>query len=270
MKKTIGMVALGGLLIALVVFAATNNVFAGGLNGLGNPGDGPGGPNGGGALGKYFTQATAEVFGMTTAELDAAREAGKSLLDIAAEKGLTVKDYQAKMKTVRDKAVDLALAAGDITQKQAEWMKSQTGQGRGTGGKRGGMMWGDGFLHDEMIAAMAKVLGLEAKDLEAKLEAGERLPAIATAQGIAVADWPAKMKEAMTNAVNAAVANGKLTQAQADAMLERMENRARGPRLGDSNATPPADAPAGRGPGGEGMMGPPDGGFMGPDMGMIF
>jgi len=264
MKKILGLTVLGGLVIAAVVFFAVNPVSAGDLRGLGTPGDGPG-RNGGGALGKYMTQATAEVFGMTTAELQTALDSDKSLMDIAAEKGLSVKDFQNKMQEVRNKAVDLALAAGDITQTQADWMKSQARPGTRMGGKRGGMMWGDGYLHDEMIAAVAGVLGLDAKDLETRLNAGERLPDIATKQGIALQDWPVKMKEAMTTVIKEAVKNGKLTQAQADLILQRLENRGnRSPRFGDGSATPP-----GGGPQGDGSMGPGGEGFMGPD-GLIF
>ncbi len=255
MKKILGLVVLGGLVIAALGFFAANTVFAQGLNGLGNPGN-PG--MRGGQLGKYMEQATADVFGMTVAELQAAQKDGKTILDIAADKGWTVKDLQTKMQEVRTKAIDLALAAGDITQAQADWMKSNTGKGMGMGGKRGGMMWGGGYLHDEMISAMAGVLGIDAKDLETRLTAGEKLTDIATKQGISQQDWPAKMKEAMTTAINKAVVDGKLTQAQADLMLKRLENRAGG-RFG--NGTPPANGPSDEtsmGPAGDGRMGMDD------------
>lgn len=105
-------------------------------------------------------------------------------------------------------------------------------------GAGGGKMGEDGLLHDEIISALAGVLGLDVKTLETRLKAGERLEDIAVKQGIAKADWPAKVKAAATAVIKTALANGKITQAQADMLLKRLENFGN-PDKRFANGTPP-------------------------------
>lgn len=103
-------------------------------------------------------------------------------------------------------------------------------------GKRGyavGMMGRGGFgtagsaglMHDYMIAAFAEAVDLTTQEVETRREAGESFKEIALAQGIAEADLPDLLVQVRTAALNAAVADGLITQAQAEFMLERMENR---------------------------------------------
>ena len=98
------------------------------------------------------------------------------------------------------------------------------------GGLRGfdGSGRSDGLMHDEMIAAMAERLDLSAADVEARLEAGETVWAIARAEGLSDAEIVTLMQEARQEALDAAVASGDLTQAQADWMAQRMGTRGRG------------------------------------------
>ena len=79
----------------------------------------------------------ATVLGMTVEELQAAREAGKTMQDLATEKGLTAE----QVKTAMDEAFQAALAQavedGVITQEQADQFASE-GFGRGGPGGPGG------------------------------------------------------------------------------------------------------------------------------------
>jgi len=76
----------------------------------------------------------------------------------------------------------------------------------------------EGPLHDYMLAAMAEALGIPAADLETRLANGETFYQIALAQGIAADDIPALMQTARSQAVAAALADGVITQEQADWM----------------------------------------------------
>ena len=105
-----------------------------------------------------------------------------------------------------------------------------TGYGYGGmgGGMRGGRMsqsefagTGDGILHDAMIAAFANELGMSVDALEAKLAAGETVADIAFAQGLTVEEFQTLMTDARAQAVAQAVADGTLTQEQADWMAQR-------------------------------------------------
>ena len=103
------------------------------------------------------------------------------------------------------------------------------GQG-GRGGMMGGMMGSrganaadieDGFMHDEMIAAFAEKLGISVEDLNARLANGETMAQIATSKGLTAAQFRTLMTDARNQAIDQAVKNGTLTQAQADWMKQR-------------------------------------------------
>lgn len=99
MKKKIW-IWIGGLLVALMVVGAVGTVaaYAQGdepLAGFVN-GHGPGG--GRGPLGSAELEAAAKVLGMTTDELSAALEAGKTLEQLATEKGV---DLQTLIDAIR-------------------------------------------------------------------------------------------------------------------------------------------------------------------------
>lgn len=79
---------------------------------------------------------------------------------------------------------------------------------------------GTGVLHDEMVAALASRLGLSAEDLQARLDNGETVPQIAQAQGLSAEQTTTLMRDAMQDALEAAVASGDITQEQADRMSQ--------------------------------------------------
>lgn len=102
----------------------------------------------------------------------------------------------------------VALLAVSVTAAAAAW----PGGGRGAGFGAGA----DGSL----LATVADALGIEPADLVAELQAGKTVADLATDKGVelsAIVDaLTAQHRELLANAV----ANGRLTQAQADARLE--------------------------------------------------
>jgi len=94
------------------------------------------------------------------------------------------------------------------------------GYGPGMGGG-----WNGAYapLHQYMVNAFAEALGLTPDELQAKLEAGETMWTIAQAQGLSADEFANLMLEARTRAFNQAVADGVITQAQADWMIQRMQ-----------------------------------------------
>jgi hypothetical protein len=77
-----------------------------------------------------------------------------------------------------------------------------------------------GLLHDYMEKALAAKLGIPLATIEAQFDAGKTLYQIALDNGIAQADLPAFILEIRTTAIKAALADGVITQAQADRMLQ--------------------------------------------------
>jgi hypothetical protein len=78
-----------------------------------------------------------------------------------------------------------------------------------------------GTLHDYMEKALAEKLGLPVATVESQFDAGKSLYQIALDNRITQADLPAFMLDVRTQALKAAVADGVITQAQADRMTQR-------------------------------------------------
>ncbi len=137
MKKVLLVVAV--LAVAVVIFGA-GFVFAqfqpvsaqalpayamgrgGGMHGYG----------GYGLLRDYVEKALAEKLGLTEAQIEEQRAAGKSMYQIALDAGIVEADIPALMEAVHKSAFDKAVAAGVLTQEQADAMLAQM-QSRGWG-----------------------------------------------------------------------------------------------------------------------------------------
>ncbi len=100
---------------------------------------------------------------------------------------------------------------------------------RGAGFHRGG------FDNAKFLEEHAVMLGITADDLKARLESGKTIRDIASDLGISEETLQAKMQEqrtarqaemkaTMTARLAQDVADGKITQEQADNMLERLQN----------------------------------------------
>lgn len=112
--------------------------------------------------------AAAEALGMTTEELSAELWAGKTLADIAEEKGVDLVELQASVQaaaqaarvTQMQDAINQAVEAGTITQENADWLLEGiqkgfipgfgfAGGGRGGHHGRGDFMGGEFFGQPE-------------------------------------------------------------------------------------------------------------------------
>ncbi len=91
------------------------------------------------------------------------------------------------------------------------------GRGMMAWGGRGMMQWG-APPEDAPVSIVAEALGLEVSDLVAQLQDGKTVAEIAEAQGVALADVIEAVVAARAEQLAAAVEDGTLTQAQADAM----------------------------------------------------
>ncbi len=80
----------------------------------------------------------AEKIGLSVEVLEEQLSEGQTMYEIATEAGLTLEDVTALMTEARDSALADAVAAGTITQEQADWMKTRM-NGRFAGGQTGGM-----------------------------------------------------------------------------------------------------------------------------------
>src|SRR3990172_4921184 len=124
-----GIGALVIVLLALGVYGTTT-VLADDNNpplpfGERGPG-GPGGPHGGRGLDGAALEAVAEVLGMSTDDLSAALQEGKTLQELADEAGVDIQKIRDALSAVREESmrehIAQAVEDGTLTQDKADWL----------------------------------------------------------------------------------------------------------------------------------------------------
>jgi hypothetical protein len=179
----------------------------------------------------------AVVAGLTVAGAGTAIAAGgsgsdTSFLDaVAAKLGISSEKLLDATKAVAIEQVDAQLEAGTITEAQADAMKERIRSGDvpflvGPGMHRGGLGHGPGMGrpggHLEDAAAY---LGVTEAELVEQLRAGKSLADVAKAEGKSVDGLKQALLASEKEELDALVAAGTITQAQADAALARREER---------------------------------------------
>jgi len=88
-----------------------------------------------GPMHEYMEKAFAEALGIPQADLETALASGKTMWQVAQEKGLTQEQFQKAMLDARTSAFKQMVADGVLTQAQADWMlgRMQTMMGQGGG-----------------------------------------------------------------------------------------------------------------------------------------
>jgi len=150
MKKAILIFA--GIFVLAAVFAVTGFAYAqtqtppSGDTGWGMMGRNAHGMMrgaGSGPLHDYMEEALAEKLGLTEAEIEEKLASGETMWSIAQAQGLTDEQISDLMLSARAEALKAAVAAGVITQEQADWMSQRMQQMHGAGMGAGGC--GAGF-----------------------------------------------------------------------------------------------------------------------------
>jgi hypothetical protein len=86
-------------------------------------GDGTTGP-----MHDYMINALAEKLGLEVTELQAEIDAGKTPYEVAQAQGLSEEEIRQVWLEAHDQALEQAVAAGTLTQEQADWMDSRMEQ----------------------------------------------------------------------------------------------------------------------------------------------
>jgi len=185
-KKTL--VLLGGLLIALMVFGVVGAtaVYAQDSAATLSHGRGPGGGGRGFGPGDVELEAAAKVLGMTTDELSSALKDGKTLEQLATEKGVDFQTVMQAIQAVRPPrlgSVELEAAAKAL-----------------------------GMTTDELSTALKDGKTLQNLTDEAGVKIEDVQSAIQAAH-----------QTEMRNRIQQAVTDGKMTQAKADWLLEGLD-----------------------------------------------
>jgi hypothetical protein len=213
----------GVTVAALAVAAGTGGALAaagsGGSSNDGSPGLHVAGPGEGPA-------AVAAYLGLTESELRAQLEAGKSLAQIASAQGKSVAGLEDVIVSDAKTHLDEAVTNGKLTAAQEETMLAELKSHvddmvNATGGPRGpGVRIGIGPAFGD---AAATYLGLTQDELRTQLEGGKTLAQVATTQGKSVAGLKAAILAGAKQDLDQAVAAGKLTAAQEQEMLSKLQ-----------------------------------------------
>lgn len=173
--------------------------------------------------------------------------AAQQFLDkVAKILGVQSDKLTAALKQATQETIDEAVKAGKLTAEAAQKLKDRVEQGLGSLPMLFGRGWmpfadkshrpqvpqdktqapGLGMLEKSARLvwseweAAAKALGMTSAELMTEVRAGKSLAEIAAAKNVKLDDLKAAMVKDATEKANAAVKDGKLTQAQADKLLE--------------------------------------------------
>ena len=173
---------------------------------------------------------------------DDAEQREQAVLDDAARRLETTPErLREALGAALDAQLDAAVADGDLTQEQADAIKerrqesgSVLGFGAGPGHHgRGGPGFG-GFGRGAIAGVfddLAEALGISEQRLANRLRAGRTVAQIAEAQGRSLVDVKRAVRASVTERVEQAVADGALSQAQADELLDHVDEHVA--RLGE-------------------------------------
>ena len=219
---------------------------------LGGPGAGPGWHGGPGGFGRggpdLFrfggdeADAAAKALGLSTDQLFDRLRDGNSLADVAKAQNKDLADVKAAVRAALAADLDEAVKDGRLTRERADAALERfdqgfddlaqhagpVGPGRGPGGPGFGFGLGFGGLRFDLrqeASAAADALGMTERGLVRRLRGGQSLAAIAKAQGKDLADVKAAVRKAFVDGLNAAVDDGRITQARADEVLKAFDER---------------------------------------------
>ena len=146
---------------------------------------------------------------------------------LADELGISVDDLRQAMSNVALDLVDQAVADGRITEDEAADIRERIASGDFP-------LFGFGFHHGRghgfsgcgyALSDVADFLGMEAADVRSALEDGQSLTQIAEANGKTRDELKNYLLDELTDKVNQAVENGRVTQERADEILANAPDR---------------------------------------------
>ncbi|MCP4415342.1 MAG: hypothetical protein GY805_01885 [Chloroflexi bacterium] len=181
------------------------------------------------------SELLAAELGVTVEELEAAREAARETAQaedtrpdkdeikalVAAELGVSVEELDAAQTAVHEAMLAQLVEDGEITQEQLDEMQAM---------KELREIAKDIFSHEDSQAAMAEALGMTVEEMADAQEDGTRLPELAETQGVDMETVITAVSDARTAAIDQAVADGTITQEQADLLASQEGPRGGGGR----------------------------------------
>ena len=198
---------------------------------------------------RFGLDAAAEALGMSADDLRSALEDGKTIADVANEKGVDVQTVIDAMVADATERIDQRVSDGDLDADRAAELKEDlpqritdlvNGEGPGPGFGRGRF-----GARLEGISAAAEALGMSASDLRAALRDGKTIADVANEKGVDVQTVIDAMVADATERIDQRAAEAKedLPDRITDLVNGEVPDHPDGPRGGSGPAsTPPPSA----------------------------
>lgn len=181
-------------------------------------------------------EIVAGELGMTVQDLREALDEGQSVADLAEAQGVPLDDILNALLEPVTEHLDQAVADGKLTQEEADAKLAEVTE------RLSEQLENDDLLANrpsrrpgnrtprpnrQHLETIAEVLGMEAEDLREALVDGQTVAEIAEAQGVSLDTIVEALLAPAVERLNQAVADGKMTQEEADAKLEELTDRLR-------------------------------------------
>jgi hypothetical protein len=164
--------------------------------------------------------AAADALGMTVDEVEAAIADGTTMWELADAQGVDISDVWAAMDAARAEELDKLAEAGVLTEAQANLMLGAM-QHRRARGLQLGVQAALSPYHDAIHEATADALGMTVEEFDAAIASGQTLVEIAAEQGVDLETVLDARDAAVEAQLDQLVADGYLTEAQAERISER-------------------------------------------------
>ena len=200
------------------------------------------------AFGPYTTECPTEpipqdILGMTAQELRDEMRSGKTLPEIFEENGLDYTSYTEQWLADHEACLAEAVSAGNLTEAQAQLLQERLEERIADGlfGYQRQFMadsvrsymqfrmetiWEGG---NGVVGQILDKLEITFDDLRSRISGGETLEEIATEAGIDLNAVHEEMIQTQLDNLEQALADGKITEAQADRIRERLNDRLENP-----------------------------------------
>ena len=184
-----------------------------------------------------------DVLDMTAEELRDQVKSGKTIQEIFEEKGLNYETYSEQWLADHEACLAEAVAAGEITEDQAALLQERLQERVADGfifnqNQRFGNALGS-YMHfraekiweggNGLIGQILEKLEITLDELKARISGGETLEDIATEAGIDLNAIHEERIQTQLEKVEQALADGKITEAQADRIREKLNNQLENP-----------------------------------------
>jgi len=169
--------------------------------------------------GEWISQNVLDLLKLDAKSLKEKLAAGKTLAQIAEEQGVTRDQLKQALtdafnRKMEERKQQFAAHLDNLVDRQLPHKKPDAGKPEGKGP----------FLFNKIdLQAMISKLGVTNAELKQALAAGKSIADLAKEKGVDVQTLIDAEKAAITDAVNQAVKNGKLTQEQANKQIERAQ-----------------------------------------------